>query len=411
MYLYAHVSKRILAVVVAGMALSGSLLAADWPVWLGPDQNGTSPETGVFESAYIELDVAWRRTLGLAYSGVAVSDGRAVTMYGDGEFDWLVAFNVSDGKELWRYKVGKMFPKIGNADGGQTGMPVIGDGTVYVLASQGKLFAVKLDDGKELWSLRIDKKLGARSPRFGFTTTPLPIDDLLFVETGGAEGRSLTAFDSKNGEVKWSTGDDLVGYQSPIVAEIAGRRVILAITNSTLIALAPNNGEVVWSHPFTLVEGDGASTPVLLGDDRVFLIGDNESGAYRVKQAEGGYEIEEIWRSSSFKRSLATPVLHDGHLYGYNGTFLTCVDIANGEVVWKSRDAAAKGLILVDGHLVILSNDGALIIAEASSKGFNEKARAQITDDGTYTYPSFSDGRIFVRNLNEIAIVTVGAKP
>jgi len=135
-----------------------------------------------------------------------VVDGIAVTMFGDGETDWLIAIRAENGEELWRYRVDKTFPKVGNSDGGQLSTPVIHGAAVFGLGAAGQLFAVDLASGAERWALRIDENLGARPPTFGFTTTPLVVGDLLFVQTGGSDGRSLTAVDRKTGARRWSTG-------------------------------------------------------------------------------------------------------------------------------------------------------------------------------------------------------------
>jgi enterochelin esterase family protein len=108
-----------------------------------------------------------------------------------------------------------------------------------------------------------------------------------------------------------------------------------------------------------------------------------------------------------FGRSYSIPVAENGYLYGFRGQFLSCVDAANGEVVWKSRPPGGKDLILVDGHLVINGKDGDLVIVKASSEGYKEVARLGLFEQSSYTPASFSDGRIFVRDLNEIAAVRI----
>jgi enterochelin esterase-like enzyme len=231
----------------------------------------------------------------------------------------------------------------------------------------------------------------------------------LFLQSGGTEGRSLAGFDKRTGELLWSTGDDAVGYQSPIPATLAGQRQIVAVTNNRMLGLVPASGDVLWSLELAGEDAqDGYATPVLLGDDRFLLTGQQESKAYGVRTAEGKYEVEEVWSSSDLKQSLATPVLYEGNLYGFSGEFLTCVDASNGEKVWKSRPPGGRGLILVDGHLVVFANDGAVVVIEASAEGYREKARVKVSDAGSYTYPSFADGLFFVRNTTDFAAVAVG---
>lgn len=401
-------SFSITAALTFSLLICSPVMAGDWPGWLGPNQDGSSPEKGVFGKgkAATSLSVTWNRELGKAYSGIAVVDGKAVTMFGDGQTDWLIAMDTDSGEELWRYRIDEMFPKIGGADGGQLGMPVVDGGTIYGLGAAGQLFAVRLDDGSEIWTVDIEEQLGAKRPYFGFTTTPLVVGNLLFVQTGGDEGNGLTAVSKKNGERKWAVGDEPVGYQSPILTELAGVRQIVAVTNTSVTGLTAD-GEVLWRQEHGLVDRrDGWATPILTGENSFVLTGGAESVAYRVKRGGDGFDVKELWRANSLKGNFAMPVVHGGHLYGYDGDFLACVNAATGERKWKHRNDAA-GLILVDDRLVIFSSDGAVVVAEASTAGFEEQARVQVDEEAGFTYPSFSDGGIYVRNLKHIARVDI----
>ncbi len=397
---------RITATFSFALLICPIAVAADWTRWLGPDQNGASPEKRIFDRATPELDVAWSRPLGIAYSGIAVAGDWAVTMFGDGQTDWLTAIDAASGKEVWRYRIDSMFPKVGGAHGGPLSTPVIEGDVVYGLGAIGQLFAIELGDGAELWSVRIDKTLGAKQPQFGFTTTPLVVDDLLFVQTGGPDGHSLTGLERETGKLLWSTGDEAVGYQSPILVELAGRKQIVAVTNTSITGLAPEDGTVLWRKPHALVERDGWTTALRIGTNVFLLVERNESVAFQVSKHSDSFAVAELWRGRALRNNFAAPVIHDGQIYGYSGDFLVCVDAGTGEQLWKARSSAA-GLILVDGHLVIFTADGAVVVAEASPEGYEEKARVKVSETGGYTFPSFSNGGIFVRNLDDIARVDV----
>jgi enterochelin esterase family protein len=135
--------------------------------------------------------------------------------------------------------------------------------------------------------------------------------------------------------------------------------------------------------------------------------GYKESAAFRVRRVDERHTVEELWRTTDLKGSFGAPVFHEGYLYGFSGDFLTCVSAEDGSKVWKSRAPGGHGLILVDGHLVILGADGAVVAAEASPEGYVEQARVRVFERGSYTYPSFADERIFVRNTRGIAAVSV----
>jgi len=129
---------------------------------------------------------------------------------------------------------------------------------------------------------------------------------------------------------------------------------------------------------------------------------------YAIRATDGGFEVDEVWRTKELKGNWAVPVLYEGHLYGFNGNFLTCVDAETGEKVWKSRPPGGLGLILVDGNLVIFGAEGDVVIARASPDGYDERARLNVGKSLAYTWPSFADGRIFVRDLEQISSVSVG---
>ncbi len=400
---------RSLQFVAVGLVLLSTLAAqaADWPRWRGPNQDGITPGNDVFNAEPFALEMLWGRPLGIAYSGMSVVDGRVVTMFADGETDFLVAIDGASGNEIWRYRIAEMFPSRGGSEGGPVSVPAIDHGTVYGLGAQGQLFAVNLKDGSEIWSANIVETLGAISPHFGFTSPPLIIDELLFLTAGGSDGRAFAGMNKKTGEILWTAGDGTVEYQSPLSATLAGRQQIVAVTNETVFGLDPATGEILWSHEHGTSQRGGSQFPVLIGDDRFLLTGRSESAAFKVTATDEGFEVDEAWRTDNLKGSFATPVLYEGNIYGFSGDFLTCVSPEDGAKVWKSRPPGGQGLIVVDGHLVIYGAEGSLVVARATPDGYDEKARVQVSERGSYTYPSFADGTIYVRNTREIAGVKI----
>jgi enterochelin esterase-like enzyme/outer membrane protein assembly factor BamB len=220
----------------------------------------------------------------------------------------------------------------------------------------------------------------------------------------------LTGFDRRTGKVLWSTGDDPGGYASPQLAVLGGVEQVVALTNRALYGLVPATGQVLWSREHGM-EDDAAATPVLIGDDRLFVNGEDESKAFTVRKDGEAWQVEPLWSTRDLAGSLATPVHHDGHLYGFDGEFLTCVSAADGTKVWKSRPPGGRGLILVDGHLLVLANDGSMVAVEATSAGYRETGRLPAMDTGTWTYPSFADGLVLVRNTVDMAAIAVKAAP
>ncbi|MCG8608701.1 PQQ-binding-like beta-propeller repeat protein [bacterium] len=376
----------------------------DWPRWRGQNSDGKAPEAGIFKEGY-GLKVAWKKTLGSGYSSISIADDRAVTMFSDSTFDYMVALDAKSGRELWRYKIDSTYVGHDGSHNGPISTPLIEDGRVYALGPKGHLFAVDLNDGKQVWTTHIINDHQAVAPFYGFTTSPDINGDVLVVETGGV-GSTISGFNKNTGKLLWAAGNDTVNYQSPISVNLAGTNQLLCIGDKYLIGLNPTSGKKLWE--FHHNGGKQSINPVMVGMDKIFLHHKgNESVLVQVKEASDGYQVEEVWTSRAFNFSHNTPVHHDGHLYGYSGRFLTCVDSETGKTVWKSRPPGDGFSILVDGHLVIQTKKGTMHVAKATPEGFQEVAATKAFDSLTWTPPSFAYGSIFARNLYEIARVDI----
>jgi hypothetical protein len=75
-----------------------------------------------------------------------------------------------------------------------------------------------------------------------------------------------------------------------------------------------------------------------------------------------------------------------------------------GQVKWDKSGLGRASLVLADGHLIILGDDGQLVLAKPNSAEYSEVSRCQIFDKGTLTLtvPVVSGGRLFVRSENAL---------
>ena len=390
--------------MAASPGLAGS---TDWPHLRGPAFDGQVSGTELFSRGEAGLALAWRVPLGKGYSGIAVADGRAVTLYSDGTYDWAVAVDVGTGKEIWRHRIETTYKAHDGSDGGPNSTPVIKDGTVYGLGPKGGLFSLRLDDGKQLWSRVLPAEFGSTEPEYGFTTTPLVEDNILVVQTGGPDGHAISGLDARTGKTLWSLGDAEVEAQSPAILRLAGQRQVVAASGHQINGIDPARGKILWEHLLEDSDSVGSSSAMPLGQDRFLLLVGGAAAAFKVSKGDEGYKIEEVYRSRELGHTYALPVYHEGHLYGFKGQFLTCVDAETGKRVWKSRPPGGRGLILVDGHLVISAAQGNIVIAEASPEGYSEISRLRALDGTGLTWPSFAGGKVFVRNLSEMVAVNI----
>ncbi|HEY7161913.1 MAG TPA: hypothetical protein VH815_11675, partial [Acidobacteriota bacterium] len=134
-------SRSSFVILILTVCLCSAVFASDWQTFRGPNQNGTISDGKFVPPADGSLGVAWRSAIGSGYSGIAVSNGRVVTLFSDQDNDVAAAFDATSGKELWRYKIG---PKYVGHDGSQDGpiaSPVIHESKVYGIDPYGRLFA------------------------------------------------------------------------------------------------------------------------------------------------------------------------------------------------------------------------------------------------------------------------------
>src|SRR4051794_32603371 len=76
--------------------------AADWPQWLGPRRDNSSPER--VQPWKGPPEVLWRHPVGEGNSSPVVAEGRVFihAKVADRNEEEVVAFDAASGKELWR---------------------------------------------------------------------------------------------------------------------------------------------------------------------------------------------------------------------------------------------------------------------------------------------------------------------
>ncbi|MDP6776157.1 MAG: PQQ-binding-like beta-propeller repeat protein [Candidatus Latescibacteria bacterium] len=383
----------------------------DWWSLGGKDRSFTVANAGLLVPGEpCGLKILWRKPLGAGYSPVSVLGRRAVTMYSDEVSDYVVGLDAEDGSERWRYTIGPSFLGRYGAQSGPLSAPLVTERKVIALSPQGSLFALDATSGRRIWSVDLVKDHSGIVPFWGYTTSPLMHDDLLIVQTGGSEGRAISAFDPESGDHVWSACRDSVFYQSPSVFRLRGRDHLVFHGNRHLFGLVPETGEQLWTfeHGGQTNASSTSGHPVEVAEGRYFVKNRGNGGVLiHVSASDGAYAVEEIWRTRHIRGTYIYPVHHDGHIYGYNGRILTCINAATGERTWRSREPGDGLPIVVDGHLVIVTKDGKLAVAPASGKGYSEIARIKLFDDIVWAPASFGNGKLYARSMSEIACIEI----
>ncbi len=390
-------------ILILAVCLCSPVFASDWQTFRGPNQNGSISDGKFAISNEGSLAVAWRSAIGSGYSGIAVSNGRVVTLFSDQDNDVAAAFDATSGKELWRYKIG---PKYKGHDGSQDGpiaSPVIYESKVYGVDPYGHMFSVDLNTGKEIWSTHVAEKHGAQIPTYGFSTSPIVAGGVLIVELGAASGKAIAGFDLKTGQPIWTAGDDAINYQSPVVVKAGGKEIVAAVGDTKLFLLDPSSGKILLEHPHG---GDAAQivVPVPVENDRLLLrVSQDKTDLVRIVSADGKLSVEKVWTEGVFKNSYAIPVYYNGYLYGYNSRVLTCVDASNGQTKWRSRTPDDGWLLVVDGNLVVQTKTGSIYVGAASPEGWKEISKIDLFKNLSWSHPVYAAGGVYTKSFGELA--------
>lgn len=405
-----HARAVLSALVLAGSGLTAAHAEPgfDWPQFRGPERNGFSPEKGLLRS-WPEggPKVLWRKPVGGGFSSITVAKGVLYTMAADGETEAALALRESDGSEIWRVPLGPLFTEqFGN---GPRSTPTVDGDEGYFLTSKGKLHALKLKDGAKIWEVDLVTDFGSTVPNRGFSPSPLVDGDLVLIEAGGTNGRAYVALDKKTGKVRWSALDGKPGYTTPLAVTIDGVRqyVFVSTVQGEVVSLTAD-GKVHWRHPW---KGGALASPLYLPPNRIFASAADDVGSIllEVKTVDGKAAVTEVWNSRVMKAHFGSPVLLGDHIYGFDNASLKCLGAADAEQKWVHRGFGKGTLITADGLLFVLSDRGLLTLAEATPGGFVEKGKIQALEGKTWTAPSLSNGRLYLRDEDELVCLEVRA--
>ncbi len=391
------VPARFLAGALLLQALASGAFSDEWPHYRGPLQNGISTEAGwgVPKNA---APVLWKASVGIGTSSVTVAGGRLFTMGHEGEKDVVRCLDVGDGHELWRYEH-KMSLDPNLFEGGTRSTPTVSGSSVYTLSHEGHLICFSTQTGRVLWHRHLINDYAGRKPEWGYSGAPLVYGEMLIVDSGG-DGASTVALNRQTGELLWKSGSDKPGYASPIVVSLEAQPVLLLFKAEDLVANDPKSGRELWRFPWKTGYDINAATPLLVGAERLLISSGYNTGA-AVLEVKGG-QPKELWRNKLLRAHINSPVFVNGAVFGIDGNTgggnLVCLDPLTGARRWEEKSVKGGGLIAANGRLIIVSEKGDLVIAEASGEGFRQLSRQPALTRRTWAQPVLSDGRLFLRD-------------
>jgi outer membrane protein assembly factor BamB len=399
----------------------------DYPGFLGADRRATlenvrldSPEQWTANPP----KVLWKQPIGQGWSAFSASGDYAVTMEQHGEEESLRAYDLSSGKLLWKNAWASRHA-TGLGGVGPRSTPTIADGVVFAHGANGRLVAVSLSDGKEIWNVDLLELAGVelstaeQDVAWGRSGSPLLVGDKLIAPLGGSQkGKisSLVCLNAKTGTEIWRGGTSQIGYSSPALLTLGGIEQIVSVNETTVSSHHPENGTILWETEW-LGQSNGAanvSQPVQVDSEHVLLSKAYGTGAklIQVKQDQSGkWSVKEVWSNNAvLKTKYTNVVIHQGYAFGLSDGILECVDLKDGKRQWKAKRYRQGQLMRIGSHLLIISEDGYVAIANTSPEKFEELCTFPAITGITWNNPALAGDLLLVRNDEQAACLRLPLK-
>jgi len=405
-------TKILTSVAILVLGLSTELVAqtpGEWPQWRGPNRDGISKETGLLKQWPANgPPLVWKATgAGQGYSTLSVANGRLYTMGLRGDREYVIAFEVSTGKQAWATPSGAAYRN--NRGDGPRGTPTVDGDTVYALGGNGDLSSLNAKTGRIVWAMNVMQKFGGESPNWGVSESPLVIGEKLLITAGGP-GASIVALNKKDGSLIWKSQSDGAGYSSGMPLQVGNITQVVFFTQRRALGLDLKDGKLLWEYPRAANDVANVATPIVRGN-RVFISSDYGTGAGMVEIKADG-KAQEVYFTREMRNHHSSSVLIGDYLYGFSSSILTAMRFDTGEVAWRDRSVGKGSLVYADGNLYAFSENGVVGLIEATPTGYHEKGRFRIQQDSlpTWTHPVVAGGRLYLRDQDTIYAYDVREK-
>jgi outer membrane protein assembly factor BamB len=388
-----------------------ALSPGDWASFRGPDRDGVIPNiTIATDWKTSPPKLLWRQRVGPAWSSVIVIGERLFTQEQRGEQETVVCYEAATGKEIWVHAdTARFWEAVSGA--GPRATPTFAGGWLFTLGATGILNCLDAASGELLWSHNVATDASATPPMWGYASSPLVVDDNVIVFAGGKEDRNLLAYRTASGQPVWAAQASHDSYASPQLETIGGQRQCLLLGDHGLTAVDPDTGHSLWQFGWVM-EGAPRTVQAHIVDGSHVVAGTLSGqgvGLANVTREGDEWKASEVWTSTEMRPEFPDFVVHRGHVYGFDGAVLCCLDLATGKRAWKGgRYGRGQVMLLPEQDLLlVVSEKGDVLLVAADPERHRELGRLPALAGKTWNHPVIAHGRLYVRNAEEMACYEV----
>lgn len=402
---------------VCRVTVSGTLLAlltvvasADWTQWGGPNRD-FMPPSGKLAAAWPEAGPKklWSREISHGYSAILAAGDRLYTMCRREGKDAVVCLNATTGDTVWSYEYDcSMKPGMLLEFGeGPNSTPLLVNDRLFTVSATAILHCIDAKTGQPVWKHDLMEEHKASHVGRGFSSSPIPYRDLVILNAGGPEV-GFVAFRQDSGQLVWKSAALKPSHSSPILATINGQDHLIATVGSERAGIDPATGEIRWRMTDDAQFAGVLATPLFVGPDCVFISAAYGGGSevLKVSPKDGGYAVDQIWHNLSMKVHHASMVRFGDLIIGSSGdfgpAFLMAIKLADGKVAWRQRGFTKSNLLLADGKLIILDEEGNLALATPSDTGLKIHSQVKLLQEKSWTCPTLVGTTLYLRDHHTI---------
>ena len=388
-----------------------------WSQWGGPHRNFTTESSGIKSNWPASgPKVVWKRALGEGYSAPSVDGGTAYTMYGRPNEEVVIALDANTGKTIWEHATPIDFRSdaAGEMGNGPYAAPLVTANRVFTTGVAGRFQALDRKTGKLLWTQGLWGSHGGTRTMYGYASSPLAYRDMIILPVG-AKGKATMAFKQSDGSVAWAKGNVPNAYVSPLIINLDGLDQYVAVMDGAVFGLNPLSGDLQWQVPWKAGYGISCSMPVWCPGNLLFVSAEYGAGTKMIRLEKKGLQTNatEAWFSNRLRLHHGNAMWINGSLYFTSGgkgsqAILTGVDAATGNIHWQERSISKATFVWADGKLITLDQDGNLMLADPSPKGFKVIARAELLTSLSWTPPVLVGTRLYLRDRRSMMAVDLG---
>jgi len=385
------------------------LMAADgpyWPRFHGPNGDNISTDRGLLKSWPEQgPELVWTaKGIGHGFAGVTIVEGWIYTAGDIGEFNVITAMDM-DGQIRWQSQNGEAWSR------GAQGTPTIDGKRLYHENAHDEVVCLDARSGKKIWGLNLGAEFNGKKGGFGRAESLLIDGEHVICSPGGPT--AMAALDKRTGRTVWKSpsAGEPASYVSPIVAEYQGLRMIITMSERSLIGLNAGSGDLLWRFEhYTPRYVANCVTPIY-HDGHVFVTSGYGKGSVLLRINVDGRKatIKPVWRTENLDNHHGGVILLDGYLYGAahksNKAAWTCLDWKTGRLMHAERGVGKGSVTYADGMLYTLSERRDMGLVKPTPSGHQLISRFKIPSGGrgpSWAHPVVCGGRLYIRHSDKL---------